>query len=115
MKITIENTDILTFIEGAVVRVWNGVTEGGIECDVYVKVIRVRADADNEAFERELMEIPEPAIDPDPAIEDRVDAILGEFIAYLNERNKAGVAFDPSEMRRRIARRIAMSQRSEGH
>lgn len=108
MEIIIVNTERLIAVEGAICRVWDGVTGGGIECDVFVKAIRVRGDADQSAFERDLVEIPEPQTTPDPAVEDLVYTSLGSFIAYLNDCNEAGVPFDPSDMRRRIARRIAV-------
>jgi hypothetical protein len=68
MKITIENTDQMVTIEsrdGAKVpaRVWKGVTEGGVECQVLVTRIAVHRDADNTAFERELSEPPTATIE----------------------------------------------------
>lgn len=56
MKIQIEATDQLTTLDGVSVRVWNGVTEDGIPCTLFVHRIAVRDDADCSRFERELIE-----------------------------------------------------------
>lgn len=68
MKITIENTDQMVTIEtragGKVpARVWRGVTEHGIECQVLVTRLAVHKAADNSAFERELTEPPTATIE----------------------------------------------------
>lgn len=68
MRITIENTDQLVTIEdrsGAAVpaRIWRGVTDGGVECQVLVTRIAVHKLADNSAFERELTERPPKSMD----------------------------------------------------
>lgn len=69
MKITIENTDQFVTVEtrdGSKVdaaRVWRGVTEGGVECQVLVTRIAVHRAADNSAFERELREHPPKHMD----------------------------------------------------
>jgi len=56
MRILIESTDQILELNGVPVRVWNGTTESGIECLVFVHRIAIHKDADNEAFERELFE-----------------------------------------------------------
>lgn len=61
MRITIENTDQMVTVEtrdgGKIpARVWRGVTDGGVECQVLVTRIAVHRDADNTSFERELQE-----------------------------------------------------------
>ena len=61
MRITIENTDQIVSVEaregGKVpARVWRGVTEGGVECQLLVTRIAVHKEADNSTFERELQE-----------------------------------------------------------
>ncbi len=63
MKITIENTDQIVSVEtrdGAKVpaRVWRGVTDGGVECQLLITRIAVHRDAATAAFERELQEHP---------------------------------------------------------
>jgi hypothetical protein len=67
MKITIESTDALTTIDRVPVRVWEGVTEDGIPCKVFVHRIAVADEQDASAFDRELREqLPPgpPATDP---------------------------------------------------
>lgn len=56
MKITIVSTDQITEIDGVPVRAWLGVTEDGIECDVFVHRVAVRDDRDCGRFEAELKE-----------------------------------------------------------
>jgi len=56
MKITIESTDQLTHLDGVPVRVWEGTTEGGTPCKVFVHRIAVDQDEDQVAFEAELQE-----------------------------------------------------------
>lgn len=65
MKATIESTDVIvesvpTYgpCERADVhaRVWEGVTENGVEFVAYIMTLQVRTEADNSAFERELIE-----------------------------------------------------------
>ena len=61
MKITITPTEKLTELEGVRVRVWEGVTERGAKCLVFVPRIAVPTDQPNEEFERELAEQLPPA------------------------------------------------------
>lgn len=56
MNITITSTDQLTHMDGVPVRVWNGVTEKGVRCKVFVHRIAVHESADAEQFDRELKE-----------------------------------------------------------
>lgn len=56
MRITIESTDHTTEINGVPVRHWKGVTDSGVECEVFVHRIAVRADRNCGEFERELEE-----------------------------------------------------------
>lgn len=63
MRITIEKTDQMVTVEtrgGGTIpaRVWKGVTDGGVECQLLVTRIAVHKAADNSAFERELTEPP---------------------------------------------------------
>jgi hypothetical protein len=62
MKITIESTDMMVEVQGVPCRMWRGVTEGGVGCDVAVRILRVRTDSDRAEFERELKEMPEPRL-----------------------------------------------------
>lgn len=56
MKLLIEATDQLTRLDGELVRVWNGRTNDGQECVVFVKLIAVHESQDSSAFDRELYE-----------------------------------------------------------
>jgi hypothetical protein len=62
MRITIESTPCLTTIDGVPVRLWEGVTESGIACKVFVRLLAVREEADRSAFDRELREIQAPGV-----------------------------------------------------
>lgn len=56
MRLTIESTEQITHIDGIPVRVWEGITEDGIPCKVFVHRIAVRDDQDSGRFDRELAE-----------------------------------------------------------
>ena len=66
MQLTIVPTPLLTTLDGIPVRVWQGVTEDGVPCKVFVH--RVRPDATDPvacaAFERYLKEMPPPRAVP---------------------------------------------------
>lgn len=55
MKITIESTNQLVSMDGVPVRVWEGVTEDGIPCYVFVHRLCVREDQNTTQFENELI------------------------------------------------------------
>lgn len=57
MKITIESTHMLTRVGGLPCRVWRGVTERGIACELAIPLVRVREDANCAEFEAELKEL----------------------------------------------------------
>ena len=54
MKIMIESTDATTRLDNVPVRLWEGVTEDGIPCKVFIHRIAVANEADATVFEREL-------------------------------------------------------------
>lgn len=56
MKVTIESTQDVTDIDGVPVRLWEGVTESGVKCKVFVHRLGVHNDDDAGQFERELSE-----------------------------------------------------------
>lgn len=63
MKATIESTDTIVDSvpspggpRNVPARVWEGVTEEGVEFVAYITCMQVRGDADNSEFERELTE-----------------------------------------------------------
>jgi hypothetical protein len=60
MKITIESTPVLTRINGVDARLWEGTTERGVRCKVFVHCIAVHVREDQGAFERELKERAQP-------------------------------------------------------
>ncbi len=63
MKINIQSTDILTQVEGVNVRLWDGVTDAGTPCKVFVMRVAVHRDHDPAQFERELREqLPPPEL-----------------------------------------------------
>lgn len=61
MKITITSTSETTTIDGVPVRLWEGVTEQGLPCKVFVHRIAVAKDQDSAQFDRELREQPPPS------------------------------------------------------
>ena len=56
MRIAIEATDQITKIDGVPVRLWEGTTEQGTPCKVFVHRIAVRDDHDSSQFDAELQE-----------------------------------------------------------
>jgi hypothetical protein len=60
MQITIQPTKDVTVIDGVRVRAWEGLTDKGILCVVYVRAISVSGDKPSDDFERELLRIPNP-------------------------------------------------------
>ena len=60
MKISIEATDKLTQIDGVPIRLWEGVTEGGVKCKVFVHRIAVHKAEDCLQFEQEFVECMPP-------------------------------------------------------
>lgn len=56
MQLQIEATDKITTLDGVQCRYWEGVTEDGIPCKVFVHRIAVRDDNDSSKFEAELTE-----------------------------------------------------------
>ena len=61
MKLTIESTPEITYVNGVPARIWNGKTEKGIECKVIVHGVVVKSGEDQSAFEAELIETHPPA------------------------------------------------------
>jgi hypothetical protein len=56
MRIMIESTDALTTIDGVPVRLWEGTTEDGIPCKVFVHRIAVHNEQDASTFDVRLQE-----------------------------------------------------------
>jgi hypothetical protein len=57
IRLMIVSTEGIKLLDGVPVRAWLGTTEKGTKCTVYVRAIRVKTEADNGEFERELLEI----------------------------------------------------------
>ena len=56
MEINITATEKLTELDGVPVRLWEGVTAGGVPCEVFVHRIACKLDQDHTEFDRELKE-----------------------------------------------------------
>lgn len=56
MKIMIASTKFVTEIDGVKVRLWEGETEGGNDCKVFVYTIAVGDGKDSAEFDKELVE-----------------------------------------------------------
>jgi hypothetical protein len=61
MKLTITPTAEITVIGGVPCRVWEGVTEAGVRCKLFIHRLAVAADQDDAEFQRELLEQLPPA------------------------------------------------------
>lgn len=65
MQIQIEATDKVTTIDGVPCRLWEGVTERGTKCKVFVHRIAVHESEDSSQFDAELQEqLPPPRAVP---------------------------------------------------
>lgn len=60
MKITMTPTETITTVDGAPCRIWEGVTDRGIKCAVFVLRLAVHKDEDTFAFDVELRETAAP-------------------------------------------------------
>lgn len=54
LRMTITATEHTTHLDGVEVRLWEGVTQDGVPCKVFVHRIAVRDDRDASVFERYL-------------------------------------------------------------
>lgn len=61
MKITILSTKNVTNLDGVSCRVWEGITESGITCKVFVHRLAVALEENQTDFEKELSEQLEPS------------------------------------------------------
>lgn len=68
MKIQMHSTTKIVELNGVPARIWKGVTEGGVECHVYVTRVSVDKENDVSEFEKELQEhsAPTPEIEAIP-------------------------------------------------
>jgi hypothetical protein len=60
MKITIEATSTITLIEGVPCRKWTGVTDTGIECSVFTRLILVPIESVTDLDGSPLEYLPRP-------------------------------------------------------
>lgn len=63
MQITITSTPNLTTIDGVPVRLWEGVTERGVKCKVFVHRVAVHESEDSRQFDEELKAMAAPGAD----------------------------------------------------
>jgi hypothetical protein len=56
LKITITSTELVTTMDGMPVRLWKGLTERGISCEVFVHRIAVERGRDDSELFAELRE-----------------------------------------------------------
>ncbi len=56
MTITIQPTGKITNIDGVTCRVWEGTTDRGAKCTLFIHRVAAAADGDTEEFDRELKE-----------------------------------------------------------
>lgn len=75
MKITLTSTEQLVDVDGSPARVWEGTTEDGVRCVAFIRRIAVRADAQLDRLERELIPRQAP---PSGPLHEAVDRILGD-------------------------------------
>lgn len=61
MKIMIESTPQTTVLDGVPVRLWEGVTESGVACRVFVHRLAVHRDEDSAQFDAELQAMAPPS------------------------------------------------------
>jgi hypothetical protein len=63
MRIQMESTEIFAAINGVKTRVWNGVTEDGVQCFAFVACLAFRGDETPIGVEIELMELDAPLLE----------------------------------------------------
>lgn len=57
MKLTIEPTGYFEMVNGINCRMWRGTSEKGVAVELYVPLVRVRAEKDQAEFLNELQEV----------------------------------------------------------
>lgn len=60
MNVQLHSTTKIVTINGVPARVWEGVTEGGINCHAFITRIAVHKNDDASEFEKELNEVHAP-------------------------------------------------------
>ena len=64
MKITIESTTAITYVNDVPCRLWEGQTESGILVQCLITRVAVHKSQDQTQFERELAECRAPSLGP---------------------------------------------------
>lgn len=60
MKIELQSTSQIVWLDGVQCRVWEGTTAGGVAIVAFIPRVACKREADNTVLERELVEQPEP-------------------------------------------------------
>lgn len=63
MNVQLHSTDKVVTLNGVPARIWEGITENGIEVHAFITRIAVHKDNDASQFEKELSEQHAPASD----------------------------------------------------
>jgi hypothetical protein len=63
MKISIESTTKVVFLNGVQCRVWEGTTERGVPMHCYIARVAVKDGEDQSQFEGELREMRQPSLE----------------------------------------------------
>jgi hypothetical protein len=63
MKISIESTTKVVFLDGVQCRVWEGTTERGVPMHCYIARVAVKNGEDMGQFEEELREMRQPSFE----------------------------------------------------
>ena len=68
MKISVESTTKVVYLDGIQCRIWEGQTENGVSMHCYIARVAVKDDLDRTQFETELRECREPSYEVQQAI-----------------------------------------------
>jgi len=63
MKVTLESTSQVVYLDGVPARVWQGKTEAGVPVQAFITRVAVSTEDDVEQFDREFQEHAPPHID----------------------------------------------------
>ena len=93
MRIVIESTIKVVMLDGLPARVWEGKTDTGIPCHVFVTGISVDREADSTEFDDELIlhRAPSPEVDalPERLVRDDIHGIGPDLRVKTVMRGKA--------------------------
>lgn len=60
MRVQIEPTEIFVTVGNAYCRVWNGITDEGVQCFLYIAQVAVRTEDDPKSLAAELLYVDSP-------------------------------------------------------